>query len=109
MWVAIFGGAGNVWTARVGEAENFGDLVETFADGVVAGGSDDFKMIVTFHVDNLSVATGDNGGDKWKFWLIAAEPVSVDMRFEVMSRIEWLVVEDGERAGGESADEEAAD
>ena len=65
-------------------------------------------MIVAFNVDNLSVTTADDGGKKWKFWIIATEPVGVDVGFEMMGRIEGLVVEDCERAGGEGADEETA-
>ena len=55
------------------------------------------------------MATADDGSKKRKFWFVAAKPVSIDMRLEVVSRIERLVVQDCERAGGESADKKATD
>ena len=58
--VTVFGGLADGWAARVGKTENFGDFVETFADGVVSGGADDFKLIVSFHVDDLGVAARDD-------------------------------------------------
>ena len=109
MRVAFCGGFGDGRATRVGEAEDFGDFVEPLADGVVAGGADDFEVIMALHVDDLGVATGDDGGEKRKFWLMAAEPVSVDVGFEVVSRIEGDIVDDGNSAGGESADKERAD
>ena len=54
--IAIFGGCGDGGAAGVGEAEDFGDFVETLADGVVAGGADDFEGVVGRHVENLGVA-----------------------------------------------------
>ena len=97
--VAVLGGSRDGWAARVGQAENFGGLVETFADGVVARGADDFEVVVTLHVDDLGVTAGNDGGEKWEFGLVAAEPVGVDMGFEVVSRVEWDVVYDGDGAG----------
>ena len=35
IWVAGFGGVGDGGAAGVGEAEDFGDFVEAFADSVV--------------------------------------------------------------------------
>lgn len=109
VWVALLDLFGDVWAARVGKAENFGDFVKTFAYGVVTRAADDFEMIVAFHVDNLGVTTTDNGCKKRELWIVTAEPVGVDVGFEVVSRIERLVVKDGEGAGGKGADEEAAD
>ncbi len=37
------------------------------------------------------------------------KPVAIDMTFEVVNWVEGFVVEDGEGAGGESADEETAE
>ena len=62
-------------------------------------------MIVTFHADNLSVA----GCEKRKFWIVAAEPVGVNVRFEVVGRVKRFVMKDGKSAGGEGADKEATD
>lgn len=58
--VAIFGAFGDGGAAGVGKAENFGDFVETFADGVVAGGADDLELVVGGHEDDLGVATRDD-------------------------------------------------
>lgn len=55
--VAILGTFGDGGTTRVGKAEDFGDFVEAFADGIVAGSADDFELIVGGHVDNLGVTT----------------------------------------------------
>ena len=109
VWVAVFGGVSHRWATRVGKTEDFGDLIEAFADGVVSGGADNFEVIMALHVDDLSVATADDGGEKWEFWLVAAEPVGIDVRFKVMSWVERFVVDDGEGAGGKSAGEQGAD
>ena len=58
--VAVFSGLADGWAARVGKTENFGDFVETFADGVVSGGADDFELIVGLHIDDLGMAARDD-------------------------------------------------
>ena len=62
------GGGGNVGTARVGKTEDFGDLIEAFADGVVAGGADNVEMVVFGHIDNLGVTATDDEGEKGEAW-----------------------------------------
>jgi len=57
--VAVLGGCGDGGAARVGEAEDFGDFVETFTDGVVQGCADDFEVVVAGHADDLGVAAGN--------------------------------------------------
>lgn len=64
--VAILSAFGDRGAAGVGQTEDFGDLVETFADGIVAGGADDLKLVMGGHVDDLSVATRDDEGEKRK-------------------------------------------
>lgn len=64
--VAMFGDLADLRAAWVGETEDFGDFVETFADGVISGGADDVEMVVFCHVNELSVATGNNGGEERK-------------------------------------------
>ena len=54
------GGFGNRRAARVRKTEDFRDFVETFADGVVVGGADDFEMVVGGHADDLGVAAGNH-------------------------------------------------
>ena len=66
--VAGFGGGGDGGAAGVGEAEDFGDFVEAFADGVVEGGADDVEVVVAGHADDLGVAAGDDEGEEGKFW-----------------------------------------
>ena len=44
--VALCGSFGDGWATRVGKTENLSDLVETFTDGVVGGGADNFEIIV---------------------------------------------------------------
>ena len=106
---ASCGGLSDGWATGVGQAEDFGNLIEAFANGVIASSADNFEMIMTFHVNNLSMTARDDGGKEWKFWLVATEPVGVDVRFKMMSWIEWFVVDDGQRASGESADKEGTD
>ena len=101
--VALFGGFGDGWATRVGEAKDLSDLIETLADGVIASSTDDFEVVVLFHVNNLGVATGDNGGKKWEFGFVATEPVGINVRFEVVGRVEWNVVDDGNSPCGEGA------
>lgn len=62
--VTIQGAFSNTGTTGVGEAEDFGDFVKTFTDGVIAGGADNFEMIVAGHIDNLSVPARDDKGKK---------------------------------------------
>ena len=106
LWIARFGCFGDGGAARVGEAKNFGNFVEAFADGVVAGSADYFEIIMTVHIDNLSVSAGDNGRKQWKTWFEATEPVSVNMRFEVMGRIERDVINNSDSTGGECSNEQ---
>ena len=109
IWVALLGFLGDVWAARVGKTENLGDFIKTFTNGVVAGGADDFEMIVALHVNDLGVATTDDGCEEWKLGIVATEPVGVNVRLEMMGRVERLVVKDGESAGGKGADEKTSD
>ena len=57
--VCSFGDGG---TAGVGKTEDFRHLIKAFADGVVASGADDVKVVVLVHFDNLGMAAGDNEG-----------------------------------------------
>lgn len=53
-------GGGDIGATGVGKTENFGDFVETFADGIVAGGADDLEGVVGRHMNNLGMATRDD-------------------------------------------------
>ncbi len=106
---------GDGGSAGVGQAEDFGDFVETFADSVVAGGADDFEMVMGGHVEDLGVAAGDDKSEKRKFWCLfilvilwGLEPVGVDVGFEVVDGVEGLMPENGKHAGGQGTDHEGA-
>ena len=58
--VAVFGGFGNRRPAWVGKTKDFGDFIETFANGIVVSGADDFEVIMLGHSDDLGVAAGDD-------------------------------------------------
>lgn len=58
--VTIESGLSDGRAARVGKAEDLGDFVEAFTDGVVAGGADDVELVMGRHVDDLGVAAGDD-------------------------------------------------
>ena len=68
VFVAFEGGLRDGGAAGVGEAEDFGDFVEAFADGVVASGADDLEVAVAGHFDDLGVATGDYKSKEREFW-----------------------------------------
>ena len=63
---------------------------------------------MTLHVDNLGVTATDDCGEKRELWIVATEPVGVDVRFEMMGRVERLIMKDGERASGKGTDEKTA-
>ena len=108
--VAREGGGGDGGTTWVGEAEDFSDLVETFADGVVEGGADNLEGVGRGHVDELGVAARDDEGEEGEGGgMVGVEPVGVDMRLEMVNGVEGFVVEEGEGAGGQSADEEGTE
>lgn len=67
------------------------------------------KVVVALHIYNLRVATGNDESKKREFGLVTAEPVGVDVGFEVVGRVEGNVVQDGGSASGEGADEKRAD
>lgn len=58
--LAEFGDGGTAW---IGKTENFGDFIKTFADGIVFGGADDFKIGVGGHADELGVAARNKEGE----------------------------------------------
>ena len=64
--VAMFGELADLRAAWIGETKDFGNFVETFADGVVSGGADDVEMVMFCHVNELGVAAGNNGGEERK-------------------------------------------
>ena len=64
--VAILSTFSDGGAARVGETEDFGDFVKTFANGIVSSGADDFKLVMSGHVDDLGVATRDDKGKEGK-------------------------------------------
>ena len=109
MRIASLGGSGNGGAAWVGKTENFGDFIETFANGVIAGSANNFEIVVTLHIYNLGVTARNDGSEEGEFGLVAAEPVGVNVRFEVMSWVERFVVENSKSAGGKRASKERTD
>lgn len=103
------GCVGDGGAARVGKAEDFGDFVETFTDSVVAGGADNFEVIVRGGVEDLGVSAGNDKREEGEARSSFVEPSGVEMAFEVVNWIERLIMENGESAGGEGADEERAE
>ena len=63
-WISGFGCGGDGGAARVGKTKNFGDFIETFADGIIESGADDFKLIMVFHANDLSMTSRDDEGEK---------------------------------------------
>ena len=55
---------------------------------------------MAIHVDKLRVASGYDGGYKGEFWLMATEPVGVNVRFKVVSWVEGDVINYGNSTGG---------
>lgn len=63
---------GDSWSTWIRETENLGDFIKAFTNGVVSCGANDFKMIMSVHFKNLSMATGNNEREKrenWQVWL----------------------------------------
>lgn len=108
-FVAFERGASNSGATWVGKSENFGDFIENFADGVIASAADDMKVVVVLHIYNLRMTAGNDEGEERKFRFVATQPVSVDVGFEMMSRVKRDVVKNGGSAGGEGADKKGAD
>lgn len=105
--VAILSVLRDFGAAGIGETEDFGDFVETFADGVVFRGADDFEGVVGRHGENLGVAAGNDEGEDGEFYIIfGIKPVGVNVGLQVVDGVEGFFVEEGEGAGGQSADEE---
>ena len=69
MGIAEFGSLGDSRAARVGEAEDFGDFIEGFADGVILGLPDEVVVAVGAEVDELGVAAGDDEGEEGEIGL----------------------------------------
>ncbi len=65
--VAGFSGVSDRGAARIGETEDFGDFIESFADGVVESGTDDFERVRGGHIEELGVAAGDDKGKNGEF------------------------------------------
>ena len=78
--VAMGGGCSDGGAAGVGETEDLGDLIKTFADGVVASGADDLEFVVVGHVDDLGVAARDDEGENREFRrFFGVEPACVEV------------------------------
>ena len=60
------------WSAWIREAKNLGDFIKAFTNGVVSCGVNDFKMIMSVHFKNLSMAARNDKREKrknWQAWL----------------------------------------
>ena len=105
--VAGFGGFSDSGTTWVGKTENFGDLIETFADSVVFAAADDLKMIMLRHADDLGVTARDDKGEKREGRSgagVKLKPVSINVGLEVVNGVKWFLLQNSKAAGGESAD-----
>jgi len=99
------GRAAGVW-----KAEDFGDFVEGFANGVVAGLAKDFVIFVGVHEDEASVAARNDESEEGELVVVLlAKLGGVDVGENVVDGVESSIVSDGEGAGGEGADHEGAD
>ena len=58
---------------------------------------------MAFHIDDLGVAARYYGRKEWKFGLISTKPVSVDMGFKMVRRIEWNIINYSNSACGKGA------
>ena len=95
---------GNSWAARIGKAKNFGDFIKTFTDSIITGRGDNFKMIVSGHADDLSVAARNDEGKERKFRFFS-EPIGINMRFKMMYWVKWNMMQNADDASGKCANE----
>src|SRR5882724_6386976 len=86
-------------TARVAEAEQFGDLVEGFAGGVVAGLAEEAVLIALAYFEQVGMAAGDHQRKRGKLdrrpLAAGFEDHGMDVAFDVVDR-------DQRNAGGET-------
>jgi len=68
MPIRLTRGCCDAGASGIGETEDFGDFIESFADGIVQSGADNFEIIVRFHVDELGVTAGDDESYKRETW-----------------------------------------
>ena len=92
--------ARNRRTARVGQAENFGHLVKSFADSVILSLSQQPIVAVAVKKHKLRMSARDNQGQKGKARLrfrqgklnrpgpLLGNKIGVDMSLDVMHRVE---------------------
>ena len=50
MRVAMEGSYGDTGATWIWKTEDFGNFVKAFANGVILGGADDIKLIMTWHI-----------------------------------------------------------
>ena len=97
--------ARNRRAARVGQAENFGHLVKSFADSVVLGLPQQLIIAVAAKEYQLRVSARDNQGQEGKtrlgFWQgklnrpgrLLGNKIGVDMSLDVMHRVERFTMQ----------------
>ena len=101
-------GALDLRSARIGQAQHLGDLVEGFAHRVVDGGAEPHIIADAEHGDDLGVAAGGEEqaiGKRER----AGQPRRQRMRLEMVDRDQRRVVHHRDRLGGGQADDDAAD
>ena len=102
--------ARNRRAARVGQAENFGHLVKSFADNVILSLSQQLIVAVAAKKYKLRMSARDNQGQKGKarlrFWLgklnrprrLLSNKIDVDMSLDVMHRVERFTMQNRQRS-----------
>lgn len=105
---------GNTWAARVGKAHHFGDFIEGFAGGVVAGAANELVFERGLEDEEVGVVAGggeaEEGEDAWfESGGFGDEGVGEGVGDDVIDRVEGFAVREGEGAGSESADKKAAE
>ena len=107
--IAFFGQFVDLRTARIGIAHDAGDLVESFAGGIVAGLAHESERIIAIDLDQLGMAAGYDEGQERRFQIGMAEEVGKDMAFHVVDADQGLIGSKADSLGRCDADQQGPD
>ncbi len=109
MRIALFGSLGDRWPAGVGQTENLGHLVKSFANGIIGRLANQFVVTVILEQHDLAVAAAHNQRQHRELRCLVEQKVRVDMRFDMVNRIERFMFGQCQRSRRQRTDQQRAD